>query len=443
VFVLPLPQTLHDIVTRFSWPATVLLAVSVFAASWPLAGQEAPTASADALRVFFDCGTWNCREDRIRQEIEWVTWVREPQDGDVYLLVTGQRAGSGGFQYTFDFEGRGDLEAAQDRLVFTSNPTDVEEEIIAGLIQTVSAGLVRYVALSGRPGDVRIEGVAMGDLAANQEAQVPESDPWNFWVFNTQLEAQIDREDRERQDRYEVNFSANRTTDAWKIDIGGRFDYRRREVEFEEGEPPFVDEREDWNVGTLVVKSLGDHWSTGFYAEAGKSVRFNRDFGYEISPAVEWNYFPWDESTRRRFVILYTAGVLFRDYEEVTIFDKTEETLLQHRLDLSFRLQESWGEARFGVEGRQYLQYLDEFSIELRGDGSYRLIRGLGLDIGVNYEVIRDQRFLSGEGLSPEEILISRRELGTGSRFGLEVGISYRFGSIFNTIVNQRFLSFD
>ena len=79
----------------------------------------------------------------------------------------------------------------------------------------------------------------------------------------------------------------------------------------------------------------------------------------------------------------------------------------------------------------------------MRGDGSYRLIRGLGLDIGVNYEVIRDQRFLSGEGLSPEEILISRRELGTGSRFGLEVGISYRFGSIFNTIVNQRFLSFD
>ncbi|MEJ2541900.1 MAG: hypothetical protein P8188_18355 [Gemmatimonadota bacterium] len=61
----------------------------------------------------------------------------------------------------------------------------------------------------------------------------------------------------------------------------------------------------------------------------------------------------------------------------------------------------------------------------------------------MGYEVIRDQRFLSGAGLSPEEILISRRELGTGSRFSVELGISYRFGSIFNTVVNQRFPSFD
>ena len=61
----------------------------------------------------------------------------------------------------------------------------------------------------------------------------------------------------------------------------------------------------------------------------------------------------------------------------------------------------------------------------------------------VEYEIIRDQRFLSGEGLSAEEILTSRRALATGSRLQMEIGISYRFGSIFNTVVNQRFLSFD
>jgi hypothetical protein len=396
------------------------------------------------LRVFFDCGTWNCREDRIRQEIGWVTWVREPQDGDVYLLVTGQRAGSGGFQYTFDFEGRNELAEAQDRIVFTSNPTDVEEEVVAGLIQTVSAGLVRYAALTGRLGDLRIEGLGAADREDGaRPAQVPATDPWDFWVFYAQLEAEVDREDREEQDQYQFNFSANRTTDAWKIDLGARIDYSRREVTFDEGEEPFVDERDNWSAQALVVKSLSPHWSVGFFTEAGKSVRFNQDFGYEFAPAVEWNYFPWDESTRRRFVALYTLGLEYLDYEKVTIFEVTEETLFQHRLDVSFRLQESWGEARFGIEGRQYLEYLDEYSVELRGQASYRLIRGLGLDVGINYEVIRDQRFLSGEGLSPEEILISRRELATGSRFGIEVGISYRFGSIFNTVVNQRFLSFD
>ncbi|MEJ2541901.1 MAG: hypothetical protein P8188_18360, partial [Gemmatimonadota bacterium] len=136
-------------------------------------------------------------------------------------------------------------------------------------------------------------------------------------------------------------FSANRTTEAWKIDLGGRFDYSRREVEFEEGEDPFVDEREDWSAEALVVKSLGPHWSVGFFTEAGKSVRFNRDFGFEFSPAVEWNYFPWQESTRRRFVVLYTLGLNYLDYEEETLFEKTEETLVQHRVDVAFRLQDS------------------------------------------------------------------------------------------------------
>ncbi|MEJ2541634.1 MAG: hypothetical protein P8188_17000, partial [Gemmatimonadota bacterium] len=84
------------------------------------AQQASASGTRERLRVFLDCATWNCREDRFRQEITWVTWVREPQDADVNILLTGQRAGSGGFQYTFDYEGRGEIEAARDRLTFTS-----------------------------------------------------------------------------------------------------------------------------------------------------------------------------------------------------------------------------------------------------------------------------------------------------------------------------------
>ncbi|HSM07103.1 MAG TPA: hypothetical protein VK858_20920 [Longimicrobiales bacterium] len=419
--------------------AAALAVVTTFAT--PVHGQAPQSPEPDGpLRVYLDCATWNCREERYRQDITWVTWVREPQDAQVYILLTGQRAGNGGLRYTFDFEGRGTLAGTTDRYSFTSNPTDVEEETVAGLIQTISAGLVRYAALSGRLEQIRIEGAPVDEATAREPQQRQGDDPWNFWVFSARFNAEIQREDREEQDEFEVNLSANRTTDLWKVDLGARFDYRRREVTFDDDEDPFVDEREDWRVDAQVVRSLGPHWSVGFISDVGKSVRFNEDFSFELSPAVEWNYFPWQESTRRRLVANYSIGVAYVEYDEVpTIYEKSEETLLQHRLDIAYRQQESWGQANLGAELQQYLQYTDQYSIELQANVEYRLIRGLGLDVGVGYEVIRDQRFLSAEGLTPEEILISRRELQTGSRFSFEVGLNYRFGSIFNTVVNQRF----
>ena len=422
----------------------VLLGVVSSCIATALQAQEPESPEADAsasMRVFLDCATWGCRADRFRQDITWVTWVREPQDAEVYILLTGEQAGSGGRRYTFDFEGREALAGTVDRYTFTSNPTDVDEETVQGLIRTISAGLVRYAALTGRLEQVRIEGVPVDQLQAAREVnQQPQDDPWNFWVFSARVNAEVQREDREKQDEFEFNLSANRTTDDWKIDMDARFDYSRREVTFDDDEDPFIDEREDWSVDALVVRSLSPHWSAGFTSDVGKSVRFNETFAVEISPAVEWNYFPWQESTRRRFVANYSIGVKYVEYEETpTIYDKTEETLLRHRLDIAYRQQESWGQANLGAELQQYLQYADQYSIELQANLEYRLIRGLSLDLGAGYEVIRDQRFLSAEGLTPEEILISRRELETGSRFSFEVGINYRFGSIFNTVVNQRF----
>ncbi|UCC25744.1 MAG: hypothetical protein JSU98_01355 [Gemmatimonadales bacterium] len=391
-----------------------------------------------ALRVFLDCATWRCREDRFRQEITWVNWVREPQDAQVYVLLTGQSAGSGGFQYAFDFEGQGPLEGLEDRYLFTSSGTDVEEEVVAGLTQTIGLGLVRFAARAGFTDMLAVTGVER-DLPSTEELEEEqEEDPWNYWVFSLRGNADLEREDRETQDEFRFSASANRTTDMWKIDLGGSFNLSRREVEFDDGDS-FVDERDDWDARTLVVRSLDSHWSTGLRAQAGSSTRFNRDFGFDLAPAIEWNYFPWQESTRRRLVALYTLGIEYREYEEITVFEKLSELLWRHQFDLQFRQQESWGSANFGVEARQYLQHSDEYQVQLTGNVNYRLIRGLGLDLRANYEIIHDQRYLSGAGLTPEEILTRRRALATGSRLSFEVGISYRFGSIFNNIVNARF----
>ncbi|GMV07789.1 MAG: hypothetical protein AMXMBFR53_40640 [Gemmatimonadota bacterium] len=405
-----------------------------------LAGQDVPPpppGRESALRVFLDCATWRCREDRFRQDIDWVTWVREPQDAQVYILLTGQQAGGGGFQYAFDFEGRGPMAQLTDRYLFTSSATDVEEEVVGGLSRTLAAGLVRFAARAGFLDVVRITGAQRPGPPPGQPAG-PREDPWNYWVFSLRGNMELDREDQETQDEFSFGASANRTTDAWKVDLGGNLNVFRREVTYEDGDV-YQDERDDWGARLLVVRSLSPHWSVGFTSSAGSSTRFNESFAIGFSPAVEWNYFPWQESTRRRLVGLYTLGYEFLDYDEVTVYEKLEESLVQHRLDLQFRMQEPWGNLSLNAEARQYLQFTDQYSLQFGGNVDYRLVRGLGVNLELNYEVIHDQRYLSGEGLTPEEILTSRRALATGSRFSVDVGLSYRFGSIFNNIVNARF----
>ena len=54
---------------------------------------------------------------------------------------------------------------------------------------------------------------------------------------------------------------------------------------------------------------------------------------------------------------------------------------------------------------------------------------------------INDQIYLPNAGNTEEEILLQRQALETGFRITSNIGIRYTFGSIYNTIVNQRFSS--
>jgi hypothetical protein len=52
---------------------------------------------------------------------------------------------------------------------------------------------------------------------------------------------------------------------------------------------------------------------------------------------------------------------------------------------------------------------------------------------------VRNQIALARGALTQEEILLRQRELATDYRYFVSGGISYRFGSIFNNVVNTRF----
>lgn len=428
---------------------------------WPrtLEAQERPTTDAPdstaalvetdgaLLRVFVDCQLWNCdRTQRFREQITFVEWVQLPQDADVLVLWTGQMAGAG-FRYVFDFVGQSDdLSEVEDRVTFTSSVTDVDEEVLQGLTRTLAAGLVRYVALSGDATALEVRPVADDALALRRGVgggtgrAAAEDDPWNYWIFNLRVNGDLEREDQVRETAFFFGGSANRTTDEWKIDIGFNGNTNIREFELDDT-TTVRNEIDDWGIDLIVVRSINDNWSWGGQVEARTSTRLNQDLRYSFSPAIEWNYFPWQEATRRRFVVLYTNGVQHVDYEQTTVFGKDVETLWVQAVDAGYRAQEPWGNARAGVEFNHILNRSDKYSVELDGRLEYRLFRGLSLNLDASYSIIRDQIYLSGAGLDPDEIFLQQRQLATGSRLAFGFGLSYRFGSIYNSIVNARFPS--
>jgi hypothetical protein len=177
----------------------------------------------------------------------------------------------------------------------------------------------------------------------------------------------------------------------------------------------------------------------GAMGDVESSTFENTELGVSASPAIEYNLFPYSDYTRRQFRILYALGPRYANYYEVTLFDETEEVLAQHELSATYDQRERWGTLEARVEWSQYLHDLDFSRLEVDGEVSLRILRGLSVNAEVSASRIRDQLSLPARGATPEEILLRLRELSSGYEFQLGFGITYTFGSIFSSVVNPRF----
>jgi len=417
----------------------VLLALSLAPASG-LSGQEVADsvqAPDEALRVFMDCRSRYCDFDHLRREIAFVNYVRDRRDSDVHVLVTTRRTGSGGQEFTIAFIGQGDFVTVDDTLFYYSSDTDVEDEIRAGLTHALKLGLVRYVARLPMAERLDVTYAAPDTLEAVSAVQAVE-DPWDFWIFRIRAGGDLGGEQRQRFFATNGSLSANRTTEEWKIRIAASGWYSEDHFEFSDGSETTSISR-NYSTRTFAVRSLGEHWSVGGTAEARVSTFRNHDLAIEIGPALEYNIFPYSESTRR--ALTFVAAVLYNyfDYEEVTIFDKTTETRPAGALEVEYSVRQPFGTINVGLGAFAYLDDLEQHSFDLGGRLNIRLVRGLELNVNGGVERIKDQIHLARGGASDEEVLLRRKELGTDWRYRLGLSLSYTFGSIYNNVVNPRF----
>ena len=407
---------------------------AAFAQDPPPPPQPAVTSS-EPVRIFIDCNNTPCDSDFFRTEITFVEHVRDRQNADVHLLMTGQSTGSGGREITFSFFGQGRYKGRDHVLRETFVVAASQDAVRRGMVRVMSLGLVPYVL--GNPGAERLR-IAVQPAESTTAAATESRDPWNRWSFRVNVNGNANGESSSQSYYFNTNVNANRTTNETKINLGANMNYRESRFELPDGRT-FLSPNRDYNVNGLYVKSMGGHWSSGLRGNWNSSTFSNQNWGWGVGPAIEWNLFPYSESTRRLFTVNYSVRSRSWAYREVTIYGKLRETRTQQTLDTTMSMRQRWGTIGGSFEVASFIPDYAKNHVGGYGDVSLNLFRGLSLNLSSNIEWVRDQISLPADEATSEEVLVNQRQLATSYRYYMYFGVSYTFGSIFSPIVNPRF----
>jgi hypothetical protein len=394
--------------------------------------QEKPTDIEElkktAPKVFIDCGM--CDIDHIRTEITFVNYVRDRKEADVHVLVTSLRTGAGGREYTLAFIGQRRFEGIDDTHKYFTESTDTEDEIREGMAKALKVGLMSYVAKT--PISSRIN-ISYRDVVQEAEAK----DKWDYWVFSISGNGYLSGEESYKYKSISGSFSASRVTPELKISLSLYGSYNKQNFDYDSTSLESI--RESLSLGGLVVNGIDDHWSYGAYFDSGSSTYENIKFGLTLQPAVEYNLFPYSQSTRRQLRFLYRIGFSSVKYREETIYDKMEETLWKQSLSITFDIKEKWGSISTTLGYSHYLHDTSFYRLTLFNILNIRVIKGLNFFAFGGGSRIHDQLSLVKGDITLDEVLLRRKQLETGYDYFAAVGLSFTFGSIYTNVVNPRF----
>ncbi len=382
-----------------------------------------------ALRIYLDCS--NCDEQFIRTEMKFVNFVRDRYDAQVHILVSRQTTGSGGREYTITFIGKERFLDDNDTLVYNSQKTDTDEMTRNGLLKSMKLGLMKYVAKTPLAEKLSITFTESG------KEQEKVKDSWDYWVFSLRINGNINADQNNSRSNIYGNISANRTTADWKLSLSTNLNENTSRSDY------YGDIYESYSgsksLYALVVSSINDNWSAGISGSVSSATYNNLFLSFYVAPAIEYDLFPYSESTRRQLRILQRIGYTYRNYREETIYDKTTEHLFDENFEIALELKQEWGTINTSVEGSVYLHDFSKNRIQVWGGVSIRVFEGLSFNIDGFYTRQHDQLSIRKGQASLQDVLLQRQQIESGYEYYSWFGLSYTFGSIYNNIVNPRF----
>lgn len=399
-----------------------------------ISAQEQP-GLLSIPNVYLDCNA--CDVTYIRTNITFVNYVRDQDDASIYLTIDDQRTGGGGREFVLRFRGKNQFEGQNDTLRYVSSSTDSGDERRIGLNRHIKVGLIPYAAQT----------VALNNLdifyeepEASDEDEDDVDDPWNGWIFDVNLRSNMNGQDTETNFGLYSGFEAERTTPIWKIRARARGEIRRRNVELTDRT---LNVNRDWgDYWGMIGYSLTDRSTLALFSRARFSRTGNIALETYLAPAIEFNFFPYEEFQQRRFIVQYQVTPMFRRYYNTTIFLQDEETVMSQEVSTRLRYDQNWGRIDIRASAMHFFHDPAVNRIEINPSFNIRIIRGLSVSLSGRYRIINDQLSLElPTDVDPNdpESIIRGVQRPTSYDYSISFGLSYTFGSIYNNVVNPRF----
>jgi len=409
-------------------PSNYLLIITLILMTLNASAQEQTsepdTLRKDALNVYMEAS------DYIRKEIPYINYVRDLKDADVYIMTSYRSTGSGGTEHNYFLVGQKKFAGMQDTIAVISNPDETQDAIREKEVKALKLALVRYIRETPLAEyiDIRFS-MPIGETVSD--------DRWNSWVFRASVSGYFSGQKTYQSSNLNFNASAGRVTEKIKTEISAGFNQNNDKYQIED--ESITNLTSSAYLDFLNVWAINDHWSYGGSSTMGKSVYDNFDFSFSLYPAIEYDIYPYSESTTRQLRLMYRIGLEYANYQDTTWYNMTEELLFAQKASAAYEVIQKWGSANFSLSWSNYLHDFSLNNLALSGSMNIRVAKGLSVNFGGSISAIHDQLSLRKEGASTEDILLQRRAMETSFRYFTHFGLSYTFGSIYNNVVNPRF----
>lgn len=410
--------------------------------SFSISNQASAAASAipdrnanGRISVFLDAPWWLDR-DFVREQIPIVNYVRDKEVADVHIMMTRHGAGRAGTNYSISFIGRGGFRGIDQELTYWAASTNSSDDTRRGYTNMIKIGLVQYIASTGLVNRIIVDYDYDEQAIILQNEFEPEVDPWNSWVFEVYGGGNFRKEELQSNVSSRFGFFADRITEDWKIRFRPYFNFSKRT--YISGEDTIISSSHRHGHEAYIVKSINDHWSVGVFNSSLSSTFHNAHFNFDLVPAIEYSYFPYQEATRRSITLAYRLGGGYRDYIETTIFAKDNEFIFTQSLQATARFQQPWGNFRAGISGSHFFHDLSINRANIFANVNVRIFQGFALNVNTSLNLINDLISIPAKDLSIEEILLEQRQQATSYNISGSIGISYTFGSDFSAAFNPR-----
>jgi hypothetical protein len=272
---------------------------------------------------------------------------------------------------------------------------------------------------------------------ARRAATATATDKWDYWVFSISSGGYLQGEKTWDNMSLWNYVTANRVTPDLKTEMSIGTNYSENNYDFSSSTVTSIT-RSQYFSG-LVVKSVDDHWSYGVSTGLSASSYDNIELMASVGPAIEYDIFPYSESTRRQLRVLYQVYYKHVRYMEETIYDKLQQDLGKQSLSVTYMAKERWGSITTSLSGSNFLYDFKKNRLALTSNISLNLAKGFSFTLMGQAFMIHDLLSSAIGGASYEDILLRRKQIDTQYNYYFSFGLQYSFGSIYSNVVNPRF----